>query len=711
MQLRVAEAYKMDVGRGIARISGKNMEELKLNAGDIISIEGKKLTAATVWRLRTEDEEESDEIIRIDGILRQNAGVSLNEKVNIKKTEFQNAKSITLAPMENVKISGDIRLFFTDKLMDKALVSGNRVAVDLFGTTLNFLVVNTVPKGVVKVTENTNISVSEKPVKVDVRVPMVTYEDIGGLKTAVEKIREVVELPLKHPEIFEQLNIEPPKGVLLYGPPGTGKTLLAKAVANETNASFFTINGPELMSKWYGQSEENLRSVFKEAQKNSPAIIFIDEIDAIAPKRSEVTGEVEKRVVSQLLTLLDGLESRENVIVIAATNRPNDIDEALRRPGRFDREIEIGMPDKQARKEILQIHTRGMPLAKDVDLNKIAEITYGFTGADIQMLCKESALKALKRFLPKIKDFIKEDEKISKEVLQTLEVTQQDFLNAMNEVEPSGMREVLVEVPSVTWEDIGGLDNVKQELRDLIELPLKNPESFERIGIEVPKGILFYGPPGTGKTLLAKAVANESDANFIAVKGPELLSKWVGESERNIRKIFKKAREVAPCIIFLDEIDSLIPRRGYYSDSGVSEKVVSQILTEMDGVEKLKNVVVIGATNRLDLVDPAFLRPGRFEKLIEIPLPDEKARAKIFQIHTKKMPLAKDFDLKYLVENTEGFSGAEIAGICREAGLSAIRKDPNVKEVKMEYFIEALNKIKAQKVDKTKGKIKDSLYA
>ncbi|MEM3969559.1 MAG: CDC48 family AAA ATPase, partial [Thermofilum sp.] len=531
----------------------------------------------------------------------------------------------------------------------------------------------------------------ERPVDTG-KIPRVTYDDIGDLEEAKQKIREMVELPLRHPELFKRLGIDPPKGILLYGPPGTGKTLLAKAVANETDAYFIAINGPEIMSKFYGESEQRLREIFEEAKEHAPAIIFIDEIDAIAPKREEVTGEVEKRVVAQLLALMDGLEARGDVIVIGATNRPNAVDPALRRPGRFDREIEIGIPDKRGRLEILKVHTRSMPLAKDVDLEKLAEITHGYVGADIAALCREAAMKALRRVLPKI-DL--EREEIPVEVLETIEVTMEDFMNAYREITPSALREIEVEVPTVRWTDIGGLEEVKQQLREAVEWPLKYPDSFRRLGIDPPKGILLYGPPGTGKTLLAKAVATESEANFVSIKGPEVFSKWVGESERAVRELFRKARQVAPSIIFIDEIDALAPMRGLVStDSGVTERVVSQLLTEIDGLERLEGVVVIAATNRPDIIDPALLRPGRFDRLIYVPPPDEKARLEILKVHTRNMPLAEDVDLLEIAKKTEGYTGADIEVLVREAGLLALRENINIDKVYARHFEEALKKVK-----------------
>ncbi|MEX2701600.1 MAG: CDC48 family AAA ATPase, partial [Candidatus Baldrarchaeota archaeon] len=521
-------------------------------------------------------------------------------------------------------------------------------------------------------------------------LPAITYEDIGGLHEAIQRIREMVELPLKHPELFQRLGIDPPKGVLLFGPPGCGKTLLAKAVANESDAYFIAINGPEIMGKFYGESEHRLRQVFDDAEKNAPSIIFIDEIDAIAPKREEVTGEVERRVVAQLLALMDGLKARGQVIVIGATNRPNALDPALRRPGRFDREIEIGVPDRDGRREILQIHTRGMPLAEDVNLDRVADMTHGFVGADLAALCREAAMKALRRYLPEI-DL--DEEVIPPHVLEKIKITMKDFLDALKEIQPSAIREVLVEVPNVHWDDVGGLEEVKRELKEAVEWPLKHPKVFKRMGVDPPKGILLYGPPGTGKTLLAKAIATESEANFISVKGPELMSKWVGESEKAVREIFRKARMVSPTIIFFDEIDSLAPRRGFTSETQVTERVVSQLLTELDGLEPLREIIVIAATSRPDMLDPALLRPGRFDRLIYVPPPDKKARLEILKIHTRKMPIADDVDLLKLAEATNGFVGADLAALCREAAMLALREDIEAKVVKWEHFEKALQKI------------------
>ena len=689
--LTVADAEKMDVGRYVVRLNSRTMTTLEVETGDVVELTGTRSVPALVWRGRYEDDEL--DIIRMDAVLRRNAGVSLGDKVKVKKVEPHEAHIIHLAPAEQeIRIRGDISSYFGDRLLGKPVARNNMVLFEYFNTVVPFVVTKTDPGGVVIITHRTQIDVSEKPVRIsDIsRVPEVTYEDIGGLQEETRKIREMIEIPMKHPEVFEKLGITPPNGVLLYGPPGCGKTLLAKALANEINAHFLVINGPEIMSKYYGQSEENLRNVFDEAEKNAPAIIFIDEVDAIAPKRENVTGEVERRVVSQLLTLMDGLKSRGRVVVIAATNIPNAIDPALRRPGRFDREIEIGVPDAEGRKEILLIHTRGMSMTKDVDLDKLAAITHGYVGADIAALTKEAAMKTLRRVIPKIHG---ETEGISQEILDQLLVTMDDFMQAYQEVEPSGMREAFVEVSNVKWEDIGGLEPVKQELQEAVELPLKNPQVFKKLGIEAPRGILLYGPPGCGKTLLAKAVASESEANFIAVRGPELLSKWVGESEEGVRRIFRRARQVAPCIVFFDEIDAIAGTRGEEVGTKVTERVVNQILTEIDGIEKLERVTVVAATNRPDLLDAALLRPGRFDSLIEIPMPDREARLSIFKVHTRNMPL-KGVNLEDVAAKTEGFTGADIAALCREAGMFAIREDVNAETVEAQHFEKALEKLR-----------------
>jgi len=689
VRLLVSEASPRDVGRKIARIPVKAMMKLDISTGDIIEIIGKRSTCAIAWPLSSEEKED---IISIDGLLRRSAGVSLNDYVQVRKAKVKDAKLIILSP-SGYKLSGldeDFNIHVKSVLLDKPYTAGDYISLPIFGgNPLYFTVTSTRPTGIVKVTSDTKVEVSEEPREIEIGVPRVTYEDIGGLHEEIQRIREMVELPLRHPELFERLGIDPPKGVLLHGPPGCGKTLLAKAVANEAEANFYSINGPEIMSKFYGESEERLRQIFKEAQENSPSIIFIDEIDAIAPKREEVSGEVEKRIVSQLLTLMDGLESRGQLVVIAATNRANAIDPALRRPGRFDREIEIGIPDKKGRLEILQIHTRNMPLDDDVNLERIAEITYGYTGADLAALCKEAAMKALRRYLPQI-DL--ERERVPPEVLKKMLVKSEDFMNAYKEIVPTAMREVYIEAPNIHWEDIGGLEDVKERLREMIEWPLKNPEKFKKIGIKPPRGMLLYGPPGCGKTLLAKAVATESEANFISIRGPEIFSKWVGESERAIREVFRKARIAAPSIIFIDEIDSIAPKKELgFGDSAVSERVISQLLTEMDGLIALENVVVMAATNKPHLLDSALLRPGRFDYLVYVPKPDRKARLEILKVHTRSMPL-EDVNLEELSEKTEGFSGADLEALCREAGLNALRKDKEV--VTKEDFAEALQKIK-----------------
>ncbi len=792
MKLKVAEAIQDDVNKGIVRIDSSFMQELGVRVGDIISLQGERETVAIVDRAYPGDI--GLNIIRMDGIIRKNAKTGIGELVTVKKIAVKEAKKVIIAPTKkDIMIRASPQLF-KQGLLGRAMTKGDIVSLggqkrrrttmtdspffdDVFNILdeslmgfgfgdMKFVVADTNPKGAVIISEHTEVIFNPEAVEVSEEVaPEVTYEDIGGLEDEIKKIREMVELPLKHPEIFERLGIEPPKGVLLHGPPGTGKTLLAKAVANETNSHFILINGPEIMSKYYGQSEENLRKKFEEAQKNSPSIIFIDEIDAIAAKREETKGEVERRVVAQLLANMDGLKSRGKVVVIAATNVPNILDPALRRPGRFDREIEIGVPGKKGRLNILKIHTRNMPMySKDqavselagiednyrtalysinrimdnkkitrksvekaiqeylkenpdkntlfrgidsekltkyltkamlntniVKLNEIADVTHGFVGADLASLAKESAMIVLRRVLPDLK--LEEEEKIPKEILDQLKIMQKDFYEALKIVRPSALREVLIEKPNIKWTDIGGLSYVKQELEEAVEWPLKQPEVFRRMGIRPPKGILLFGAPGTGKTLLAKAVAHESQANFISVKGPELLSKWVGESEKAVREVFKKARQTAPTIIFFDEIDSLTPRRGTHAGgSHVTESVVNQILTEMDGLEEMQDVVVIAASNRPDIIDPSLLRPGRFDRMILVPVPDEKARLEIFKVHTKKMPL-KGVALEDLAKNTEGYAGADIEAICREAAMLALRKNIKSKEVSMKAFEEALNKV------------------
>ncbi|HDD39721.1 MAG TPA: AAA family ATPase [Nitrososphaeria archaeon] len=689
VQLRVAEARQRDIGRKIARVDSRAMRELGLSPGDLIEIIGKKSTVAIVWPPYKEDDGMG--LIRIDGEIRRNAGVSVGDYVTVRKASAKPATKVVLAPFESLPFVGDFARIVRSQLMNLPVMKGDIVVVPVLGMGIELKVTSTSPSNVVIVTENTVIEVSTTPVKRIEEVGGVTYEDIGGLHEELQRIREMVELPLKHPELFRHLGIDPPKGVILWGPPGCGKTLIAKAIANETGAHFISINGPEIMSKFYGESEARLREIFKEAEENAPSIIFIDELDAIAPKRSEVTGEVERRVVSQLLALMDGLKTRGQVIVIGATNRIDAIDPALRRPGRFDREIRIGVPDRNGRKEIFQIHTRRMPLADDVDLDELANITHGFTGADIAALCREAAMSALRRFLPKI-DL--EKDVIPTEVLEQLKVTREDFTNAMKLVQPSALREVVLEIPNVRWEDVGDLERVKQELKEAVEWPLKYPDVFKRLGIRPPRGILLYGPPGTGKTLLAKAVATESEANFISIKGPEVLSKWVGESEKAIREIFRKAREASPCIIFFDELDAIAPRRGMHTDAGVTDRIVNQLLTEMDGIQILKDVVVIGATNRPDILDPGLLRPGRFDRVIYVPPPDVEGRYQILQIHTKNMPLADDVDLRKIAELTEGYTGADLEAVCREAALTAARENINIDKVYMRHFMAALERVK-----------------
>ncbi len=687
--LRVSEAKPRDAGKKRVRIDPDVMKELGVEAGDVVEIEGKRKTAAIVWPSLPEDL--GLDIIRMDGTLRRNADVNIGDKVIVRKANPKPATKVRLAPtVHSMSIDDSFKKYVKKKLVGLPVIENDIIPVPVLGQAVQLVVIDTRPRGVVIITEKTTVDILEKPVTATT-IPKVTYEDIGGLHEVIAKIRELVELPLRHPELFQRLGIEPPKGILLYGPPGTGKTLLAKAVANESDAYFIAINGPEIMSKFYGESEQRLREIFEEAKKNAPAIIFIDEIDAIAPKRDEVIGEVERRVVAQLLALMDGLEARGQVIVIGATNRPNALDPALRRPGRFDREIEVPMPDKQGRLEILQIHTRHMPLSDDVNLEELAEMTKGYTGADLAALAREAAMHALRRYLPEI-DI--EQERIPAEVLEKMVVTKADFLAAFKEITPSGLREIEVEVPEVHWDDIGGLENVKQELREVVEWPLRYPNTFKRLGIEPPRGILLFGPPGTGKTLLAKAVATESGANFIAIRGPELLSKWVGESEKAVREVFRRARQYAPAVVFFDEIEAIASLRGSDVETDVTERVVSQLLTEIDGITGLENVVVIAATNRPDLVDPALLRPGRLEKLIYVPPPDEKGRLDILKIHTRHVPLAEDVDLREIAKMTNGYTGADLAALVREATLAALREDLKATRVRFKHFEQALSKVR-----------------
>jgi transitional endoplasmic reticulum ATPase len=672
-EVTVKEAAHEDAGRGIARVSIEVMKKLGMVSGDVIEIQGKKKAAAIVWPGFQQDTGYA--ILRIDGNIRSNLSTGIDEKVRIRKSEAEYAKKVVIQPTQPIRLVGGEQ-YLSRVLRGRAVFEGQTQRIDVIGNSITLVIAKVQPKGIAIVTDDTDIELREEPYNPEEgkkEASDIHYEDIGGLGRELQLVREMIELPLRHPEIFERLGIEPPRGVLLYGPPGTGKTLIAKAVANEVDAHFISLSGPEIMSKYYGESEKGLREKFEEAGQNAPAIIFIDEIDSIAPKREETKGEVERRVVAQLLSLMDGLKGRGQVIVIAATNLPDSIDPALRRGGRFDREIEIGIPDKKGRLEIFQVHSRGVPLADDVKIEEFANSTHGFVGADISLLVKEAAMHALRKVIPRIKI----DEDIPNEVLDQLKVTNADFSEARKHVEPSAMREVLVEVPDITWKQVGGLEEVKQELREAVEWPLKFPDVFERLSTKPPKGILLFGPPGTGKTLLAKAVANESECNFIAVKGPELLSKWVGESEKGVREIFRKARQASPSIIFFDEIDALVPKRGTYQGSShVTESVVSQILTELDGMEELKNVTVLAATNRPDMLDEALLRPGRLERHIYVPAPDEESRRKIFEVYLGGNTgniLAKDIETDRLVRQTEGYVGADIEALVREAKMAAMR--------------------------------------
>ncbi len=711
--LKVAEALSQrDIGQGIARLDPKTMSDLGINERDLIEITGDKKTAAIALPSQTDI---GLGVIRIDGLVRKNSGATIGGEVTIKKAQVIEAKKVVLAPTENnIRVQGDVRGLFQGKAMVQGDIIGSQIRTrptsmgmgfdsifsDLMDFSpmkeIKFAVVSTKPAGIVVVGPNTEVELHESPVDVSniegvTNLVDVSYEDIGGLKDEVKKVREMIEIPLKRPELFDKLGIAPPKGVLMHGPPGTGKTLLAKAVASESDAHFIAINGPEIMSKYVGGSEENLREYFEEAEENAPSIIFIDELDAIAPKREDTQGETERRTVAQLLTLMDGLKSRGQVVVIGATNRPDSLDQALRRPGRFDREIEIGVPDSEEREEILEIHTRNMPLAEDVDLHKLASTTHGFVGADLESLCKEAAMRVVRRIIPEIKN----DEEIPEEVLKKIVVTNDDFKSALKEIQPSALREVLVQVPNVKWDDVGGLDDVKQELKEAVEWPLKHPEKFEKFGVKPPKGTLLYGVPGTGKTLLAKAVASESEANFISIKGPELLSKWVGESEQGVREVFRKAKQTAPTVIFFDEIDSIASTRSANdSDSGVTKRVVNQLLTEMDGLEELEDVAIIAATNRPDILDAGLMRPGRFDRHIKVDLPNEDARLSIFKVHTECMPLADDVSLEKLAKQTDGYVGADIEAVCREAAMLTLRNNLDAENVPYKYFKEALEKVK-----------------
>lgn len=706
--LRVAEAPPNLVGRSIAVVDPKIIKENGWQAGEVLEIKGNKRTYAKIWPGQTSDYGKG--FIRIDGYTRNNAGVGIDDRVKVRKSDARPAEKVTLYPTEPLRIVGGER-YLAQILEGRVVSPGTAVTINIMGRRVDLIITQTQPKAdAVIVSRNTEIKFTDKAPKLQSTIPKISYEDIGGLNREISKVREMIELPLKHPELFERLGVEAPKGVLLHGPPGTGKTLLAKAVANETNANFYHIGGPEIMSKFYGASEERLREIFKEAQENAPSIIFIDEIDSIAPKRDEVTGDVEKRIVSQLLTIMDGLESRGKIVVIGATNRVNALDPALRRPGRFDREIEIGLPDRNGRLQILQIHTRGMPLSEDVTLDGIADRAHGFVGADLEALAKEAAMGALRRILPEIN---LEETSIPAEVLNRIIVTMNDLEEAFHEVPPSTLREVLVESPNIKWEQVGGLEEAKQELKEAIEWPLKYRDVYKHAGANAPKGIMLYGPPGTGKTLIAKAVATESEVNFISVKGPELLSKWVGESERGVREIFRKARQAAPCIIFFDEIDSLTPTRGRSIGSNVSERVVSQVLTELDGLDNLKDVVVITATNRVDMVDPALMRPGRIDRILYIPNPDLEARKLIFNIHLKNKPISDTLDMEKLASLTDGYSGADIASVCSAASIVAINEhlsrypdeeEANSKKDEIEitdkHFKKAFDKVKSSSYQK-----------
>jgi len=698
--LKINEIPQQHVGKGRAIIDPKIIEDHNWNIGQILELTHNKKTYVKLWP--ASPQEYGTSIIKIDGITRQNIGAGIDDKISIKSVEATNAEQITLSPTEKITTDG-LQEYMIYNYLNHVFTNGDSISLNTqVGNKIQFVITNTKPSKPVIVTENTIFKLGSLTKAIDSSVPRITYDELGGLKNEVQKIREMVELPMRHPELFDKIGVEAPKGVLLYGPPGTGKTLLAKAVAGETNAHFISLSGPEIMGKHYGESEERIREIFTQAEENSPSIIFIDEIDSIAPKRDEVSGELEKRIVSQLLTLMDGMKSRGKVVVIAATNRPDSIDPALRRPGRFDREVEIGIPDDEGRFDILSIHTRGMPINEKVNLKQISKTTHGFVGADLEVLSKEAAMRSLRRILPEI-DL--DEDKISSEILQKIEITSNDFREALKEVRPSALREVQVQIPDVSWDDVGGLDELKDELREAVEWPIKHKEAYDYVNVETPKGVLLHGPPGTGKTLIAKALAKMTESNFISIKGPELLSKWVGESEKGVREIFRKARQAAPCIIFLDEVDALVPRRGSgNSDSHVTENIVSQILTEIDGLEELHNVLIIGATNRLDIVDEALLRPGRFDRIIKVGNPDSKGRKHIFEIHTKKKPLESHVDIKKLVEVTDGFSGAEIAAITNRAALVALKryvsgKSQNIKEIKItqQDLIDAVDKVRPQK--------------
>lgn len=667
MPLRVAEAYHRDAGKGIARLSSEAMKRLGIGSGDVVEIHGNEKACAVAWPGNPGD---PLDIVRVDGNTRANLGVGIDSKVTVIRAKAKPARKVVLAPLRQIRLIGGPE-YLLRMLEGRPVVKGEHFKVEMINNSLGFVVISTVPSGPVLITHDTIISITKETLEEHpIHIREVSYEDIGGLSGEIRAIREMIEVPLRHPELFEKLGIKPPRGVLLHGPPGTGKTLIARAVAAETDANFISISGPEIVSKFYGESEQRLREIFNDAQKAAPSIVFIDEVDSIAPRREDVSGDMERRMVAQLLALMDGLSSRGEVIVIAATNRPNALDPAMRRGGRLDREVEIGIPDKNGRLEILYVHTRGMPLDEAIDLKDIAEVTHGFVGADLYALCKEAAMSTLERALHDID--IKEE--IPPQILADLKVSKEDFAEALRKIEPSAMREVFVEVAETHWDEVGGLESVKQELIEAVEWPLKYPEAFESLGIRPPMGILLYGLPGTGKTLLVRALATESGLNFISIKGPELLSKWVGESERAVREVFRKARQAAPALIFFDEVDSLVPVRGSDSETHATERIVSQFLTELDGMVKLSDVVVLAATNRPDLLDRSLLRPGRFDRLIYVPMPEIGTRRKILQVHTSRMPVAKEVSLDWLAVATENYSGADLETLCREAGMLALRK-------------------------------------
>lgn len=705
ISLKIAETDPKFVGKGMALVDPEVMEEAQLKPGDVIEVISKKNKRTYVLLWSSPPSDYGKGLIRVDGYTRNNLSEGIDDRITIRKVEnIEKSEQIILSPTEELNIVG-LEEHLPELLDGRVVTRGDVIPINIMGRKIGFVInsispINKVTMVDSRLTEFIISSISKETSKGV--MPRITYEDIGGLKNEVQKVREMIELPLRHPEIFERIGIEAPKGVLLYGPPGTGKTLLAKAVANETNANFYSIGGPEIMSKFYGESEERLREIFKQAEENSPSIIFIDEIDSIAPKREEVSGDVEKRIVSQLLTMMDGLMGRGKVVVIGATNRPNAIDQALRRPGRFDREIEIGIPDKDGRMDILQIHTRGMPLADSINLEQFAQVTHGFVGADLESLSKEAAMRSLRRELPKIN---MEQSKIPIEVLNKIKITNNDFEDALKDIQPSALREIQIQRPNVSWEDIGGLSEVKEELSQVVEWPLKYSELFTEGDVKPPKGLLLYGPPGTGKTLIAKAVATTSESNFISIKGPELLSKWVGESEKGVREVFRKARQASPCIIFFDELDSITPRRnsGSGTDTNVTERMVSQLLTEIDGLEDLKGVVIIGATNRPDIIDEALLRPGRFDRIIEVPLPDKNGRRHILSIHTKKKPLDPTCDLDKITDLTEGYTGADLEALVNAAAILAIKEHINLIQKSDGSDI-------ASKLDNPRNNIKTTTY-